>query len=135
MRGPRALKTSRLVAAVLVGLMAVSVATSGRAQTTPADAKAAAAQAQENLAYAIGVADPVSIFVETFGTCKVNPDILEDLIRSHFLLKPAGIIKSLDLKKPRYRKTAAYGHFGRTEKEFTWEKTDKAKALKKDAGL
>lgn len=87
------------------------------------------------LAYAIGVADPVSVFVETFGTCKVNPDILEDLIRSHFLLKPAGIIKSLDLKKPRYRKTAAYGHFGRTEKEFTWEKTDKAKALKKDAGL
>jgi S-adenosylmethionine synthetase len=87
------------------------------------------------LAYAIGVADPVSIFVETFGTCKVNPDILEDLIRSHFLLKPAGIIKSLDLKKPRYKKTAAYGHFGRTEKEFTWEITDKAKALKKDAGL
>lgn len=87
------------------------------------------------LAYAIGVADPVSIFVETFGTCKVNPDILEDLIRSHFLLKPAGIIKSLDLLKPRYRKTAAYGHFGRTEKEFTWEKTDKAKALQKDAGL
>jgi S-adenosylmethionine synthetase len=87
------------------------------------------------LAYAIGVADPVSIFVETFGTCKVDPDILEDLIRSHFLLKPAGIIKSLDLKKPRYRKTAAYGHFGRTEKEFTWENTDKAKALKKDAGL
>jgi len=87
------------------------------------------------LAYAIGVADPVSIFVETFGTCKVNPDILEDLIRSHFLLKPAGITKSLDLLKPRYRKTAAYGHFGRTEKEFTWENTDKAKALKKDAGL
>ncbi len=87
------------------------------------------------LAYAIGVVDPVSIFVETFGTCKVNPDILEDLIRSHFLLKPAGITKSLDLMKPRYRKTAAYGHFGRTEKEFTWEKTDKAKALQKDAGL
>ncbi len=87
------------------------------------------------LAYAIGVVDPVSIFVETFGTCKVNPDILEDLIRSHFLLKPAGITKSLDLLKPRYRKTAAYGHFGRTEKEFTWENTDKAKALKKDAGL
>ncbi len=87
------------------------------------------------LAYAIGVVDPVSIFVETFGTCKVNPDILEDLIRSHFLLKPAGITKSLDLLKPRYRKTAAYGHFGRTEKEFTWENTDKAKALKKDVGL
>jgi S-adenosylmethionine synthetase len=87
------------------------------------------------LAYAIGVADPVSIFVETFGTCKVNEDILEDLIRSHFNLKPAGIIKTLDLQKPRYAKTAAYGHFGRSEKEFTWEKTDKAKALKKDAGL
>ena len=87
------------------------------------------------LAYAIGVADPVSIFVETFGTCKVNPDILEDLIRSHFHLKPAGITESLDLLKPRYLKTAAYGHFGRTEKEFTWEVTDKAKALKKDAGL
>ena len=87
------------------------------------------------LAYAIGVADPVSIFVETFGTCKVNPDILEDLIRSHFRLKPAGITESLDLLKPRYLKTAAYGHFGRNEKEFTWEKTDKAKALKKDAGL
>ena len=87
------------------------------------------------LAYAIGVADPVSICVETFGTCKVNEDILEDLIRSHFMLKPAGIIKSLDLQKPRYAKTAAYGHFGRNEKEFTWEKTDKAKALRKDAGL
>jgi len=87
------------------------------------------------LAYAIGVADPVSIFVETFGTSEVNPELLDDLIRSHFLLKPAGIIKSLDLLKPRYRKTAAYGHFGRNEKEFTWEKTDKAKALKKDAGL
>jgi len=87
------------------------------------------------LAYAIGVADPVSIFVETFGTCKVNPELLDDLIRSHFHLKPAGIIKSLDLLKPRYRNTAAYGHFGRNEKEFTWENTDKAKALKKDAGL
>ncbi len=87
------------------------------------------------LAYAIGVADPVSVYVEPFGTCKVNPEILEDLIRSHFQLKPAGIIKSLDLLKPRYRATAAYGHFGRNEKEFTWEKTDKAKALKKDAGL
>ncbi|GJL80133.1 MAG: S-adenosylmethionine synthase [Nitrospinaceae bacterium] len=87
------------------------------------------------LAYAIGVPDPVSVYVETFGTCKVNPDILDNLIRSHFLLKPAGIIKSLDLMKPRYKKTAAYGHFGRSEKEFTWEQTDKAKGLKKDAGL
>ena len=87
------------------------------------------------LAYAIGVAEPVSVLVDTFGTSKVNPDILEDLVRSHFKLKPAGIIKSLDLLKPRYSPTAAYGHFGRNEKSFTWEKTDKAKALKKDAGL
>ncbi|QPJ65662.1 MAG: methionine adenosyltransferase [Candidatus Nitrohelix vancouverensis] len=87
------------------------------------------------LAYAIGVADPVSVFVETFGTCKVNPDILEDLIRSHFLLKPAGIVKSLDLLKPRFTPSAAYGHFGRNESSFTWEATDKAAKLRKDAGL
>jgi S-adenosylmethionine synthetase len=87
------------------------------------------------LAYAIGVADPVSIYVETFGTCRINPALLEDLVRSHFLLKPAGIISSLDLRKPKYLKTAAYGHFGRKEKSFTWENTDKAKAIAKDAGL
>ena len=87
------------------------------------------------LAYAIGVADPVSIFVETFDTHKINPDLFEDLIRGHFNLKPAGIIKTLDLLKPRYTPTAAYGHFGRNEASFTWERTDKAKALKKDAGL
>ncbi len=87
------------------------------------------------LAYAIGVADPVSVFVETFGTCKVNPDILEDLIRSHFQLKPAGIVKSLDLLKPRFFPSAAYGHFGRNESSFTWEATNKAAAIRKDAGL
>jgi S-adenosylmethionine synthetase len=87
------------------------------------------------LAYAIGVADPVSICVDTFGTGKINPDTIEELVRSHFLLKPAGIVKSLDLLKPRYSATAAYGHFGRNEKSFTWEQTDKAKALKSDAGL
>jgi S-adenosylmethionine synthetase len=87
------------------------------------------------LAYAIGVADPVSVCVDTFGTHNVNPDILEDLVRSHFNLKPAGIVKTLDLMKPRYLATAAYGHFGRKESSFTWEKTDKAKAIKKDAGL
>jgi len=87
------------------------------------------------LAYAIGVADPVSVFVETFGTHKINPDLFEDLIRGHFNLKPAGIIKTLDLLKPRYLSTATYGHFGRNEASFTWERTDKAKALKKDAGL
>ncbi len=87
------------------------------------------------LAYAIGVADPVSVCVEAFGTHNVNPDIMEDLVRSHFNLKPAGIVKTLDLLKPRYLSTAAYGHFGRKENSFTWEKTDKAKAIKKDAGL
>ena len=87
------------------------------------------------LAYAIGVADPVSVFVETFGTHNVDPEILEDLVRSHFNLKPAGIVKTLDLLKPRYLPTAAYGHFGRKENSFTWEKTDKAKVIRKDAGL
>ena len=87
------------------------------------------------IAYAIGVADPVSIYVETFGTHRVDPAILEDLVRSHFILKPAGIIKSLDLRKPIYKQTAAYGHFGRKEKGFTWELTDKAKKIKKDDGL
>jgi len=87
------------------------------------------------LAYAIGVAEPVSVFVETFGTCKIDPKKLEELIRSHFLLKPAGIISSLDLLKPRYSPSAAYGHFGRNEKSFTWEATDKADQIRKDAGL
>lgn len=87
------------------------------------------------LAYAIGVADPVSIFVDTFDTHKINPKNIEKLIRDHFELKPAGIIKILQLRKPRFQVTAAYGHFGRSEKEFTWEKTDKVKALKKAAGI
>ena len=87
------------------------------------------------LAYAIGVADPVSVFVETFGTHKINPDLFEGLIRNNFDLKPAGIIKTLDLLKPRYLQTAAYGHFGRKEPGFTWERTDKAKAIIKSAKL
>jgi S-adenosylmethionine synthetase len=87
------------------------------------------------LAYAIGVADPVSVFVETFGTHKINPDNFEDLIRGNFNLKPAGIVKTLDLLKPRYSPTAAYGHFGRKEASFTWEKTDKVKAIKKFIGF
>lgn len=87
------------------------------------------------LAYAIGVADPVSIFVETFNTHHINPKSIEGLIRDHFELKPAGIMKSLDLRKPRFKQTAAYGHFGRKEKGFTWEQTDKAAKLKKSAGL
>ena len=87
------------------------------------------------LAYAIGVADPVSVFVETFGTHKINPNTFESLIRDNFDLKPAGIIKTLDLLKPRYLQTAAYGHFGRKEPGFTWERIDKVKAIKKSAKL
>lgn len=85
------------------------------------------------VAYAIGVANPVSLTVFTDGTNKIPESRVEKLIRKHFDLTPRGIIKTLNLRRPIYRKTAAYGHFGRTEKEFTWEKTDKAKALAKDA--
>jgi S-adenosylmethionine synthetase len=87
------------------------------------------------LAYAIGVADPVSILVETFGTEKVDPTIIPDIVRSHFKLTPRGIIESLDLRRPIYKKTAAYGHFGRNDADFTWEATDKAAKLASDAGL
>ena len=85
------------------------------------------------LAYVIGVADPVSIMINSFGTLKIPHKKLDELIRKHFTLTPRGIIDMLDLRRPIYRDTAAYGHFGRTEPAFTWEKTDKAKDLKKDA--
>lgn len=85
------------------------------------------------LSYAIGYPEPLSIYVDTFGTGIVDEAKLEKIIRKHFDLTPKGIIKTLDLRKPRFLKTASYGHFGRNEKEFTWEKTDKAAALKKDA--
>lgn len=87
------------------------------------------------LAYAIGVAEPVSITTNTFGTEKISPDKIQSLIRNHFHLKPAGIIESLQLRRPIYKKTSTYGHFGRNEPEFTWEHTDKAKELMADAGL
>ena len=87
------------------------------------------------LAYAIGVAEPVSVLVETFGTAKVDERKISDLVRSNFKLTPKGIIESLNLRRPIYRKTAAYGHFGRNESEFTWEATDKAAALREQAGL
>lgn len=90
---------------------------------------------QVQLAYAIGVAEPVSVYVETFGTCRIDETILSDLIRAHFRLTPLGIIESLNLQRPIYKKTAAYGHFGRTEPEFTWERTDKAEELRQDAKL
>jgi S-adenosylmethionine synthetase len=86
------------------------------------------------LAYAIGVADPVSIHVDTFGTEKLDPAKLPALVRDHFKLTPKGIIESLDLRRPIYKKTAAYGHFGRRLPEFAWEKTDKAEALAAAAG-
>jgi S-adenosylmethionine synthetase len=87
------------------------------------------------LAYAIGVAEPVSILVDTGGTGRIADDKLVELVRSHFKLTPRGIIEALDLRRPLYRKTAAFGHFGRTEPEFTWERTDRASALRADAGL
>jgi S-adenosylmethionine synthetase len=85
------------------------------------------------LAYAIGVAEPVSVLVETFGTGKFASEELEKLIRANFQLTPRGIIDSLRLRRPIYRKTAAYGHFGRDDQDFTWEATDKAKALREQA--
>ncbi|WP_442602594.1 methionine adenosyltransferase [Paenibacillus sp. KN14-4R] len=85
------------------------------------------------LAYAIGVARPVSIAVDTFGTAKVSEDKLVELIYKHFDLRPAGIIRELDLRRPIYKQTAAYGHFGRTDVDLPWERTDKAEALKADA--
>jgi S-adenosylmethionine synthetase len=91
--------------------------------------------AEVQLAYAIGVEHPVSIMVDTFGTGKVDNGALEALIRKHFELTPKGIIESLDLRRPVYRKTAAYGHFGRSEPEFTWERTDKAAVLRKESGI
>ncbi|MGD0782394.1 MAG: methionine adenosyltransferase [Candidatus Aminicenantales bacterium] len=87
------------------------------------------------VAYAIGIAEPVSLMLDTFGTAKVPEDRIKSLIRAHFPLTPKGMIKHLDLKRPIYKKTAAFGHFGRTEPEFTWERTDLAVILKRDAGL
>jgi S-adenosylmethionine synthetase len=94
-----------------------------------------AERAQVQVAYAIGVADPVSIMVETFGTGKVPVAKLEAMIRRHFDLTPAGIIKYLNLRRPIYKKTAAYGHFGRSEPDFTWERLDRVKDLREDAGI
>jgi S-adenosylmethionine synthetase len=86
------------------------------------------------LAYAIGVAEPVSVLIDTYGTGTVPDDKISELVRAHFKLTPRGIIESLDLRRPIYKKTAAFGHFGRSEPEFTWEKTDKAAALRADGG-
>jgi len=87
------------------------------------------------LAYAIGVAEPVSVLIDTFGTAKIDEKKIADLVRKNFQLTPKGIIESLKLRRPIYRKTAAYGHFGRNDSDFSWEATDKAAALREQAGL
>ena len=87
------------------------------------------------VSYAIGVAEPTSISIDTFGTAKIAEDVIIDLVRKHFDLRPKGLINMLDLKRPIYRTTAAYGHFGREQADFTWERTDKADALRAAAGL
>jgi S-adenosylmethionine synthetase len=92
-----------------------------------------AEKCEVQLAYAIGVARPVSVRVDTFGTGTVSEDRLVELVEKHFDLRPAGIIRSLDLRRPIYRQTAAYGHFGRTDIELPWEKTDKADILSAEA--
>ena len=92
-------------------------------------------RAEVQVAYAIGVADPVSLMVDTSGTAKIAQEKIHDLVRTHFKLKPQEIIEHLQLRRPIFRATASFGHFGRTETEFTWERTDKADAIRRDAGL
>jgi S-adenosylmethionine synthetase len=94
-----------------------------------------AERCEVNVAYAIGVAHPVSIAVRTFGTEAIPVELIEQLVREHFDLRPAAILRDLDLRRPIYAKTAAYGHFGRDDHDFTWERTDKAEALREAAGL
>jgi S-adenosylmethionine synthetase len=90
---------------------------------------------QVQLAYAIGVADPVSVYVDCSGTAKIDEEKLSEIIRANFQLTPKGIIESLDLRRPIYRRTAAFGHFGRNEEGFTWEQTNRAERLRADAGI
>ena len=87
------------------------------------------------MAYAIGVAQPVSLMVETYGTAVVDPESIDDAVRSVFDLRPAAILRDLDLRRPIYKKTAAYGHFGRGDKEFTWEATSRVDELKSALGI
>ena len=92
-------------------------------------------EVEVQLAYAIGVAEPVSVYVETFGTGRIDDNRMSEIVRNNFDMTPRGIIESLDLRRPIFKKTAAYGHFGRTEPEFTWERTDRVDALRRDAGV
>jgi S-adenosylmethionine synthetase len=112
-----------------------SAAYAGRYVAKNIVAAGLAEKCEIQISYAIGVAEPTSISVQTFGTGKIDDARIVQLVREHFNLKPKGLIQMLDLLRPIYRNTAAYGHFGREEADFTWEKTDKAAALKDAAGL
>lgn len=112
-----------------------SAAYAGRYVAKNVVAAGLADKCEIQVSYAIGVAEPTSIAINTFGTNKIDEDKIADLVREHFDLRPRGIIEMLDLRRPIYRATAAYGHFGREDQGFTWEKTDKAAALKAAAGL
>jgi S-adenosylmethionine synthetase len=112
-----------------------SAAYAGRYVAKNIVAAGLAEKCEIQVSYAIGVAEPTSISVQTFGTGKIGDDRIVELIREHFDLKPKGLVQMLDLLRPIYRNTAAYGHFGREEPDFTWEKTDKADALRDSAGL
>ena len=112
-----------------------SAAYAGRYVAKNIVAAGLADRCEVQVSYAIGVAEPTSISAQTFGTGKIEESRIVELIREHFDLSPGGLVKMLDLLRPIYAKTAAYGHFGREEPEFTWEKTDKADALRDAAGL
>ena len=112
-----------------------SAAYAGRYVAKNIVAAGLAEKCEVQVAYAIGVAQPVSVMVNTFGTGKIAEEAIEALVSEHFDLRPKGIVQSLDLLRPIYKSSAAYGHFGRTEEQFTWERTDKAEALKTAAGI
>ena len=112
-----------------------SAAYAGRYVAKNIIAAGLAEKCQIQISYAIGIAKPTSVMVTTFGTGKISDEKIEALVREHFDLRPKGIVQMLDLLRPIYRKSAAYGHFGREEPEFSWERTDKAAALKAAAGL
>ena len=112
-----------------------SAAYAGRYVAKNIVAAGLARRCEVQVSYAIGVAEPTSISVNTFGTATLTDDAIVALIREHFDLRPKGLINMLDLKRPIYRNTAAYGHFGRSGDSFTWERTDKADALRAAAGL
>jgi S-adenosylmethionine synthetase len=112
-----------------------SAAYAGRYVAKNIVAAGLAEKCQIQISYAIGIAKPTSVMVTTFGTGKISDEQIEALVREHFDLRPKGIVQMLDLLRPIYRKSAAYGHFGREEPEFSWERTDKAAALKAAAGL